>query len=120
MKHQHKAEIVQKTYYTRIMKQQCYYKKNNGRMSCGKGSKHIHIRYFFITDKIKQKELKVLHCPTKEMIADYYTKPLQGGQFYKFKDLILGINVKDMDKYKEEYKEAIASYGLTPTAAAVA
>jgi len=54
------------------------------------------------------------------MIADYYTKPLQGGQFYKFKDLILGINVKDMDKYKEEYKEAIASYGLTPTAAAVA
>ena len=94
--------------------------QKNGRMSCGKGSKHIHIRYFFITDKIKQKELKVLHCPTEEMIADYYTKPLQGGQFYKFRDLILGINVKNMDKYKEEYREAITSYGLTPTAAAVA
>ena len=94
--------------------------QKNERMSCGKGSKHIHIRYFFITDKFKQKELKVLHCPTEEMIADYYTKPLQGGQFNKFRDLILGINVKDMDKYKEEYNESIASYGLTPTAAAVA
>jgi hypothetical protein len=94
--------------------------QKNERMSCGKGSKHIHIRYFFITDQIKQKELKVLHCTTRELIADYYTKPLQGGQFNKFRDLILGINVKNMDRYKEEYKEAIASYGLTPTAAAVA
>ena len=31
--------------------------QKNGRMSCGKGSKHIHIRYFFITDKIMQSAL---------------------------------------------------------------
>ena len=92
--------------------------ENNGRMSCGKGSKHIHIRYFFITDRIKKKEFRVEHCPTKEMIADYYTKPLQGGLFYKFRDLILGISVNDSDKYREEYMNAMERYGLTPTATA--
>ena len=34
--------------------------QNNVTLSCGKGSKHIHIRYFFITDQIKQRsELNV-------------------------------------------------------------
>jgi len=47
--------------------------ENNGRMSCAKGSKRIHIRYFFITDKIKQKEIKVTYCPTEEMMTDYMT-----------------------------------------------
>ena len=52
--------------------------ENNGAKSGGKGSRHIKIKYFFVTDKIKDKELKIIYCPTKEMIADFFTKPLQG------------------------------------------
>ena len=32
--------------------------QNNGRLSCRKGSKHIHIKYLFIADQIKQKEIR--------------------------------------------------------------
>jgi hypothetical protein len=94
--------------------------QNNGRMSCGKGSKHIHIRYFFITDKINSKEIRVQHCPTKEMIADYFTKPVQGGLFRKFRDMILGIKQSDNQHYKHEYNKAIDQYGLNTVAAATA
>jgi hypothetical protein len=64
---------------------------DNGKASNGRGTRHINIRYFFITDRIARKEIAVQYCPTKEMIADYFTKPLQGALFYKFCDQILGV-----------------------------
>jgi len=51
---------------------------NNGHGSSGKRTRHIEIRYFFVTDMINQKQMRVAYCPTAEMIADYFTKPLQG------------------------------------------
>jgi hypothetical protein len=30
------------------------------------------------------------NCPTTKMIADYFTKPLQGSLFVKFRDLVMG------------------------------
>ena len=30
------------------------------------------------------------HCPTLAMLADFFTKPLQGHLFYKFRDALLG------------------------------
>ena len=64
---------------------------DNGKASSGKGTRHINIRYFFITDRIARKEIAVQYCPTKEMVADYFTKPLQGVLFYKFRDQIMGV-----------------------------
>jgi hypothetical protein len=63
----------------------------NGRLSSSKRTKHINIRYFFIQDRIKNGELAVKHCPTDQMLADYFTKPLQGAKFILFRDMILGI-----------------------------
>ena len=65
--------------------------EKNGKASSGKRTKHIHIRYFFITDRIAKGKLSVSWCPTGDMIRDYMTKPLQGALFRKFRDLIMGV-----------------------------
>ena len=77
--------------------------------SVGKGSRHINIKYFFITDKIKSKELKVLHCPTGDMTADIYTKPLQGAMFVKHRNDLLGIEQDEMPTYMEYHTQYMAS-----------
>jgi hypothetical protein len=63
--------------------------EKNGAASSSKRTKHLNIRFFFITDRIRNKELSVEYCPTGEMIADYFTKPLQGKLFHKFRKLIM-------------------------------
>ena len=62
----------------------------NGRNSCTGNSRHIHIRYFFVKDRIDKGEFTVEYCPTEHMLADYFTKPLQGSLFKRFKDVIMG------------------------------
>ena len=86
--------------------------ENHGRLSCRKGSKHIHIRYFFITDHIGAKEVRVEYCPTGEMVAGFMSKPIQGSTFVRFQDLILGIKAKDFDKYRNKFDKIIKQYGL--------
>ena len=53
----------------------------NGRLSSSKRTRHLNIRYFFVTDCIKANDLSIKYCPTEEMVADYFTKPLQGALF---------------------------------------
>ena len=65
--------------------------EQNGRLSCGEKSRHIHIRYFFIADVIKRENIKIEHCRTDKMVADYYTKPLQGTLFRKMRDALMGL-----------------------------
>jgi hypothetical protein len=50
--------------------------EKNGKASSGKRTKHINIRYFFVTDRVRNKELSVEWCPTGDMIGDFMTKPL--------------------------------------------
>lgn len=64
--------------------------EKNGRNSCTGNSRHIDVRYFFVKDRIDKKEIKVEYCPTEQMLADFFTKPLQGGLFRKFRDVIMG------------------------------
>ena len=59
-------------------------------MSCGQKSRHVNVRYFFVKDIIKQNQISVEYCPTDLMVADFFTKPLQGGLFRKFKAVIMG------------------------------
>jgi hypothetical protein len=63
--------------------------EKHGRASSGKRTRHINIRYFFVTDRIAANEVSVQYCPTKEMISDYFTKPLQGILFQKFRNFIM-------------------------------
>jgi hypothetical protein len=64
--------------------------ERNGRASSGKHTRHINIRYFFISDRVNMKEVSLHWCPTKEMVADFWTKPLQGSHFRELRDYIMG------------------------------
>ena len=62
-----------------------------------------------MTDSITQKKLKVLHCPTEDMIADFYTMSLQGELFVKHRDSMLGIDPEHISRYMKAHAEYIAS-----------
>jgi hypothetical protein len=63
----------------------------NGRASSGRRTRHIDIRYFFVTDRVKNGEMRIEYCPTADMVADFFTKPLQGSLFRKLRAIILNI-----------------------------
>ena len=65
--------------------------ENNGKKSSSKRTRHINIRYYFITDRIKNGELEIEYCPTDDMVADYFTKPLQGKKFLQFRKTIMNL-----------------------------
>jgi hypothetical protein len=83
----------------------------NGKASSGKRTRHINIRYFFITDRIAKKEVAIQYCPTKQMVADYFTKALQGALFYKFRDQILG--VVPMDTIQGDHRSVLDADGIS-------
>ena len=86
--------------------------EKNGWNSCGSKSKHINNWYFWIKDCLKSDNIKVVHCPTTAMLADFLTKPLQGSLFQNFMDVMLGyrhflalINELELSTSKERVGE---------------
>jgi hypothetical protein len=69
--------------------------EKNGRTSAGPKSRHIDIRFFWIKDRLNGEDILVRHCPTLQMLADFYTKPLQGALFRRFRDVLLGFKHVD-------------------------
>jgi hypothetical protein len=51
--------------------------EKNGKASSGRCTRHLDIRYFFVTDPVKKGDLRIEYCPTGDMVADFFTKPLQ-------------------------------------------
>ena len=56
-------------------------------------TKHIAVRYFFIKEKIEEGEIEVEYTPTLQMLADMFTKPLQGELFRVMRTKVLGVYV---------------------------
>jgi len=52
--------------------------------------RHIIIQYFFITERVNMKVVSIDWCPTKKMVAEYITKPLQGSLFRELRNYIMG------------------------------
>jgi len=61
----------------------------------GKGtnerSRHINIKFFFVSDRVAKGEIEIKYMPTNDMLADMLTKPLQGDKFRSMRDHVLGI-----------------------------
>jgi hypothetical protein len=66
--------------------------EKNGRRSCTNRTRHMNIRYFFVKDQVDSKQVRIEHCPTGDMLADFFTKPLQGTPFRKLRDHIMNID----------------------------
>jgi len=58
--------------------------------SDNKRTKHINTRFFFVYDRIVNGEVQLVFTPTDSMVADFLTKPLQGGLFLRMREKLLG------------------------------
>ena len=70
--------------------------EKNGKCSSGQKTKHMDNRYFWIKDRLDSENIRVQYCPTEKMLADFFTKPLQGSLFRKFRDAVMGYNISDL------------------------
>ena len=55
-------------------------------------TKHISIRYFFVTDRVKSGEVTLQYKPTDQMVADLLTKPVQGELFRYLRGVLLNLS----------------------------
>jgi len=76
--------------------------EKNGRRSSSKRTRHLEARYFFVTDNVKRKRITIHHCPTGDMIADFFTKPLQGATFRKLLKMVLNLSDDEIDQPPQE------------------
>jgi hypothetical protein len=53
-------------------------------------TKHLRVRQHLVKEKIDKKEVRVEYIPTKDMLADVLTKPLQGVSFREMVSEIMG------------------------------
>ena len=59
--------------------------------STNERTRHIHVRYYFIKDRVSKQEIKLAYLPTGEMVADILTKPLQGSLFREMRAKLLNL-----------------------------
>ena len=69
--------------------------ESNGRASSSKRTRHMNIRYFFVSDCQQRGHVMLRYCPTDEMIGDFFTKPLGGAKFRRFRNIIMNCSYDD-------------------------
>ena len=62
----------------------------NGKRPSKKRTRHINVRYFYITDKIKSGDVVVVCHPTGKLVGDFLTKPINGSSFKNHRNAIMG------------------------------
>lgn len=60
-------------------------------------SKHIDVRFHFMREHIKEKNIELVYVKSEDQVADIFTKPLPVKLFEKFKNLL---GMKDGDRIK--------------------
>lgn len=53
-------------------------------------TKHIHVRYFFVRERVQRNEITLEYMPTDRMLADCLTKSLEAPKVVAFRKVIMG------------------------------
>jgi hypothetical protein len=59
--------------------------------STSQRTRHVSIRYFFLKDRIDSHEIEIRYLPTDVMLADIFTKPLQGKKFVDMRKELMNL-----------------------------
>ena len=70
---------------------------------CRPRTRSIHIRYFYATERVKDRTITITYCPTKEMVADYLSKPLQDSLFCLHRNTLMGLTPELATQYQNDY-----------------
>jgi hypothetical protein len=81
---------------------------NNGEGVGGK-AKHFRVRYHFVTEMINSGMVKIQHCSTDDMIADYLTKGMIGAELrHQVVRAMYQGDVEEWNKRAEAIRERLA------------
>ena len=86
------------------------YLEVNSKKSSTKQIGHINIRYFYVTDKVRSRDVVVLYHATEEMVVDFLTKLLNGTPFRTHWNNIMGLYKISIAQYKAQYENAKYRY----------
>ena len=75
--------------------------EKNGILSSTRRTKHLNIRYFFVKQKIDDKEVTIVWCPTDELVGDFFSKPLSGTKFKDFKAKVMNLKKTEILTHKD-------------------
>ena len=64
--------------------------EENGKKSCTGNYRHISISYFFSKDRVEINNMSIIYFSTEHIVADFFTKALQGSLLAKLHDVIMG------------------------------
>ena len=71
----------------------------------------ISLRVFFIKDIIEKKQVRIIYCPTENMLSDFFTKPIQGELFRFFKSILMGhTSIANILGINDEMKERVGKW----------
>jgi len=79
--------------------------EKNGWKSSSRRTKHIDVRYFYVTDRLKKKDIsRIVYKPTGDMQSDYFTKALQGQAFHTHRKTLMGLDDKNDRIFYDKFK----------------
>ena len=79
--------------------------EKNGWKSSSKRTKHIDVRYFYVTDRLKKKDIsRIVYKPTADMESDYFTKALQGTPFHTHRKTLMGLDGTNDHVFYDKFK----------------
>ena len=57
--------------------------------------KHVERRHFWIRELVEQQQLVVPFVSTHANLADFFTKPLEGNNFFRLRNIIMNVSTRD-------------------------
>lgn len=66
--------------------------EKHGKKSSSRRTRNFDIRFFNVRDKLRNNNIEVVYCPTEEMVADFFTKPLQASLFRLLRRIVMGMD----------------------------